>query len=81
MRRFLAAAVLLLAACGERDRPGSPAVYDRIEAETDCPALQDEFDTAMAGAEGRRSGDDLRDASLAYAQAADRRMMKLGCFG
>ena len=78
----MALAFAILTACaGEADRPGSPAVYDRIEAETDCSALQDEFDTAMAGAEGRRSGDDLRHASLAYAQAADRRMRKLGCYG
>ena len=82
MRRFLAAVVVVsLTACAEDAEPGNPAVYDRIEAETNCSALQDEFDTAMAAAEGRRSGDDMRDASLAYAKAADRRMESLGCYG
>lgn len=83
-----AAAVSLLAAAGcgsstssdPATRPGSPIVYARIERDTDCVALQREFDTAMDNADARPSGDDLRNASLSYAEAADNRMREIGCY-
>lgn len=82
VRRFLTVTLVVLAACAaEAERPGSPAVYDRIEAMTDCRELQGEFDTAMESVESRRPGDDLRDVSLAYAEAADQRMKSLDCYG
>jgi hypothetical protein len=59
--------------------PGSPAVYARIAALKDCAALQAEFDKAMNNAEARPPGDRLRDISLAYADAANKRITSLGC--
>jgi hypothetical protein len=53
-----ASALIALAGCGTTSdssdpatRPGSPAVWARIENGTDCAALQSEFDTAMDNAE------------------------------
>lgn len=62
-------------------RPGSAAVYRRIESEVDCVMLQREFDTAMTNVEARSPGDRLRDISLSYANAADSRMREVGCYG
>ena len=61
-------------------RPGSAAVYDRIESLTDCDALQREFDTAMDSVEAREPGDRLRDISMTYARAADSRMSSIDCY-
>ena len=82
MRRFLAAvAVVALTACaGEADRPGSPAVYDRIEATTSCEELQASFDRSMGNHERAEPGTEERRWTLAYAQAADQRMRKLSCY-
>lgn len=54
------------------ERPGNAAVYERIEAETDCGALQDEFDTAEAGPPS--------DWKVPYMEAADARMQELDCY-
>jgi len=54
------------------DRPGNPAVYARIEAETDCAALQREFDTAEAGP--------AREWKVPYMEGADARMREVGCY-
>jgi hypothetical protein len=62
------------------DRPGDPAVWERIEQGTDCAALQEEFDQAMDNAERREPGDPLRELSLSYAKAADQRMKDIGCY-
>lgn len=61
------------------DRPGDPEVWKRIEEGTDCDALQQEFDQATENAERREAGDPLRDLSLKYADAAEKRMNELGC--
>lgn len=34
----------------------------------------------MDNADARPSGDDLRNASLSYAEAADNRMREIGCY-
>lgn len=80
--RALVLAVMLLSACAPRatERIGSPEVYARIEAITDCEALQREFDGAMTNAEARQHGDPLRKVSIAYADAAEDRMEKIGCY-
>lgn len=62
-------------------RPGSAAVYARIESSTDCVALQREFDIAMANVESTEYGDSAHDISFGYANAADRRMQEVGCYG
>ena len=84
---LVASALIVLAGCGttsdssDTERPGSPAVWARIENGTDCAALQSEFDTAMDNAETREPGDPYRDLSLDYAKAADDRMDEIGCYG
>jgi hypothetical protein len=63
------------------NKPGDPAVYDRIESLTDCETLQGEFKIAMNNTEARLAADPLRDVSLSYAEAALDRMTELGCPG
>lgn len=58
----------------KENRPGNPAVYERIEALTDCGALQKEFDIAMDTYDRRKE-----DHSLAYAKAAQARIEALKC--
>jgi hypothetical protein len=60
-------------------RPGNPAVYERIAGLTDCAALQDELDTAMTNAELRERGDPIRTVSIAYAEFTAERMDDLAC--
>ena len=79
-RRMLVAtaAVLGLAACGGEMvvKPGDPAVYERIEAATDCHALREEVEQYV----GSRVDDgELREAHVAYALAGRARMKELGC--
>jgi hypothetical protein len=62
-------------------RQGDPAVYERIESEAECQALQGEFDQAMDNAEARQPGDPLPDVSLDYAEAADARLEEVDCYG
>ena len=57
---------------GGESRPGNPDVYERIESETDCAALQEEFDTAEAGPPS--------EWKVPYMEAADARMRELGCY-
>lgn len=64
----------------EEERPGNPAVYERIEAMTDCAELQKEFDTAMDNADRYEPGDEQREWSIAYAEAADGQMEQNGCY-
>lgn len=66
---------------GSDERPGSPAVYARIAALTDCQALQREFDVAMDNADRQHDAGGTADASLAYSEAADERMREVGCYG
>ena len=74
--------LVLLAACaGEPDRPGSPAVYDQIEASADCAGLQATFDRSMANHDRAQPGTEERRWTLAYAMAADDRMRAVGCHG
>lgn len=75
-----ALAALYLVGSGEQDRPGNPAVYDQIEASTDCAALQETFDRAMGNHGRAEPGTEERRWTLAYAQAADDRMKKLDCY-
>ena len=83
MRRttLMAMAVMLIGCGGGEGRLGEESVYERIESLDDCTALQAEFDTAMSNAEARQPGDELRAASLDYAEAADDRMREVGCYG
>ncbi len=53
-------------------RPGNAAIYERIAAETDCGALQAEFDTAEAGPPS--------DWKVPYMEAAEARMREVGCY-
>lgn len=79
--------VLVLAACSSdddngssnSDRPGSPDVYARIEAMTDCGELQAEFDTAMDNVERYEAGSSQREVPMAYAEAAQERIEDLDC--
>ena len=64
---------------GDPQRPGNPQVYERIESLDDCVALEDELATHLANAELQEPGDVVRTVSIAYAQAADRRLVELGC--
>jgi hypothetical protein len=60
-------------------QPGSQAVYQRIAADTDCTALQAEFDQAYADHEAAAAGSDGRTWTTAYMSAANDRMTTLGC--
>ncbi len=64
------------------ERPGSPAVYASIAAETDCVKLQTSFDTAAAAhdRDKARSRLDLMEIDTAYMQAIDARMRELKCY-
>lgn len=91
----VAAAALVCSACGgsssgdntgassndPSSRPGSAAVYARIESGTDCVALQREFDVAMDNVDSRQPGDEMRAVSESYAAAANNRMREIGCYG
>lgn len=76
-------ATTLAVGCGGTDsaskKPGNPAVYERIEATSDCGQLQHEFDTAMANFDRVPKGTDRSTTSLAYAEAAQARIEKVGC--
>lgn len=60
-------------------RPGSVAVYQRIEALTDCTAIQAEFDQAYADHEAAPAGAPGREWTVGYMDAANDRMKALGC--
>jgi hypothetical protein len=78
MRKIITALALglTLAACSGQaeEKPGNPAVYQRIEQTTDCAQLQKEFDTANKNHD--RTGD---PAATGYMVAADERMKAVGC--
>jgi hypothetical protein len=94
MRQVIAAlgtAVLLSACAGgsggggfsfdtKPSKPGNPAVYRRISNMTNCHKLQREFDTAMDNFDRGPIGTKQSDMELAYADAAHRRMSKVGCY-
>lgn len=63
-------------------RPGNPAVYREIAAETNCARLQEMFDIADANHERAVAANDLDQMAwtLGYMQAADDRMRALGCY-
>ena len=64
-------------------RPGSAVVYQRIEALTNCSALQRQFDIADRNHEIQkdRGNLSLMEASTSYMEASNARMEELGCFG
>ena len=85
-RLAVVALALIAAACGSDDdegsaeeRPGSPDVYARIEATSDCAELQTQFDTAMDNVERYEAGSPQREAPMAYAEAAEDRRQELDC--
>jgi hypothetical protein len=49
---------------GSSDKPGNPEVDDRIAAETDCTALQSEFDQAAANNDRAEPGTNQFDWTL-----------------
>lgn len=91
----LLAAVVALAGCGtsgsgsetpattaeNEDRPGSAAVYQRIESMTDCDALQRQFDIAGDNADRMHDAGQTADIPMSYMDAADARMKEVGCYG
>lgn len=62
---------------------GIADVYGQILSETDCAALQSQFDTAAANADrdSARGRNDLHRIDLGYMTAADDRMLEMGCHG
>jgi hypothetical protein len=64
-------------------RPGSAAVYARIESSRNCVALQREFDIAYANNQRAQDAGDETTAnmSFSYMEAADARMKEVGCYG
>lgn len=64
------------------ERPGSPAVYAEIAAQTDCAALQATFDRAEANGKSARSGGNLSLAKVttSYMETADARMRQINCY-
>jgi hypothetical protein len=62
-------------------RPGSAAVYARIDALTNCAALFEELDTALANGERDRARGrlDLVEIANAYVVAAEDRIEQLRC--
>lgn len=93
MRRYMVVIALSvgLVACGggddgSTDQPGSPEVYARIAAETDCQILQDEFDRAADNFDRAVAADEPagegteREWTVAYMKAADERMAAIGCY-
>lgn len=72
MRGVILGVLLILSgACGDDDAPKpetNKAVVERIEALTDCLALQAEFDTAD------------RNGRTDYMEVADERMREVGCY-
>jgi hypothetical protein len=97
LRIVSAAAALLFAlvGCGSQSesanddqtrgetRPGSAAVYQRIESLTDCDALQAEFDQADANTQREQDAGNaaMAEVTISYMDAADKRMKELGCYG
>lgn len=63
-------------------RPGSAAVYEAIEAETDCAELQTTFDRAWENWEQAKVRGDTaeREWTRSYMAAADDRMQQVGCY-
>lgn len=66
---------------GGDNRPGSPAVYDRIAATTDCAELQAMFDRAADNHDTAQPGSAETEWTLGYMEAADDRMESVGCYG
>jgi hypothetical protein len=67
----------------KESRPGDPSVYARIAKMTDCAKLQDQFDLAEQTSRrpGGPAGASWSEIGIAYMQAADERMKKVGCYG
>lgn len=62
---------------GSAERPGNPAVYAQLAAETDCSALQASFDQAEVT---HRRGGSWGPLGTSYMEAADARMRAIGCY-
>ncbi len=77
----LAAAIGIssVAGSGGGTGPGNPDVYQRIAAETDCAALQAEFDTAATGHKRDMGSALIDDGDTGYMEAAEARMKNQGC--
>lgn len=60
--------------------PGNAAVYERINAETDCAKLQAEFDDADTNHKRAVPGSDQAVWSTSYMVAADARMKAIRCY-
>lgn len=73
--------VLMVASGGgpSSERPGNPAVYDRIASETDCATLQGEFDVADARHSLLEAGSTAAVIATSYMDAAYDQMRAVGC--
>ena len=78
MKRMIVILALLLAGCGGSDRPGDPAVYERIAGLSDCSQLQEQFNLAERT---HQRGGEWGPSGTAYMEAADKRMREVGCYG
>lgn len=79
----LAAAVLVGCATSGPPKAAQQVVIDRLNASTDCAALQEEFDLAERNADAARARGrlDLAQAGTYYMSVADDRMREIGCYG
>ena len=59
---------------------GSPEVYARIAALSDCAALQNEFDQAEQNLSAQDPGTPQYKWGLGYMKASDDRMKEIGCY-
>jgi hypothetical protein len=85
--RTVVLVLILLTACGSQndgnyidEYGGSSAVYQRIATETDCAALQAEFDQAAANNDAADPGTSQHRQTTGYMRAADDRMREVGCY-
>lgn len=60
-------------------QPGSQAVYQRIAADTDCAAIQAEFDQAYADNQAAPALSTGKEWTLGYMEAAQARLKALHC--
>jgi hypothetical protein len=71
------AAAITLAGCSGGERAGLVDDHRKIEAMTDCVALQETFDRNTDAVERYSGGDPRREAPMAYATTAEKRLNEI----